>query len=86
MRLLLDHGADVNAEMFDIPEDEESLWRRAQDQEAWRQQTQALNAVRRSFRALQTANCDGANCQRNAETLDDCDAETVDDCDNFIYL
>ncbi len=56
VRLLLQYGADANAEMLDIPFDEESLRKRAEDQ-ALRQDLHAVYAIR----ALLTPNGDGAN-------------------------
>ncbi len=71
VRLLLEHGADVNAEMLDIPEDELSLKLRAEE-------NQILHRVHRDLRRalcqLHTPNGDGAN------------AETVDECNNVYYM
>ena len=58
VRLLLQYGADANAEMLDIPVDEESLLERFEDW-AWRQYH--YNDVICKIRALWTPNGDGAN-------------------------
>ncbi len=70
VRLLLEHGADVNAEMLDIPEDEQLLKLRAEE-------NQILHRVHRDFRAL---------CQLHTPIGDGANAETVDECNNFYYM
>jgi hypothetical protein len=71
VRLLLEHGADVNAEMLDIPEDEQSLQQRAEDKQMLHE---TLHLLRRQLCQLHTPNGNGAN------------AETVDECNNDNYM
>jgi hypothetical protein len=61
VRLLLEHGADINAEMLDIPEDEHSLKLRADEMRVCRH-------LRALCQKLHTPNGDYAN----AETVDEC--------------
>ena len=72
VRLLLEHGADVNAEMLDIPEDELSLQHRAETIQILHR---AHRDLKRALCQLHTPNGDGAN----ADT-------TVDECNNLYYM
>lgn len=87
VRLLLEHGADVHAEILD----EETLKQRAEYEEVKLAAERMKLAAERIFRdlcELQTADGDGA-FDADAETIGDliADAETnLFDCSNCIYV